>query len=118
MLKLSGLILVLTCLFTPCAFAIVYKCDDNGKISYQDTKCDSGIETVTSVQDSSKVHSKTAPPSTDNVQNPNSPSPNPSPAPNTEPKPLNDTNHNQQEQSGISQEQIQQIVNSLPKSSQ
>jgi hypothetical protein len=141
MFKLSGLIITLTYLLSPCAFAIVYKCDDNGKISYQDTKCDSGIETITRVQDSSAVHSNTVQPPLNNTQNSTNPNPNPSsnpssitpniPKPSIKPHennnnvpvtpyvpieaPLN--NINKKEQTGISPEQIQQIVNSLPKSS-
>ncbi len=69
MSKLVNLIFILICCLTTNAFAAVYKCDANGRISYQDTKCDHGVETITNLQTHTTTNAKVDANSKDKLNN-------------------------------------------------
>ena len=80
MSKLANLVFILILCLTSNTFAAIYKCDDNGKISYQDSKCDSGSETIPKIPNYTTTNTKTNVNSNDPVKTNSSPATAPPPA--------------------------------------
>lgn len=120
MSKLANLVFILILCLTSNTFAAIYKCDDNGKISYQDSKCSGGSETIPQIPNYSTTNTKTNVNSNDPAKTNSSPPPATSsnqPATSLE-QPADNLNNSNQEQPTLSPEQmqqVQQLLNNMPK---
>ena len=76
MLKLTNLFFLIILHLSGTAFATIYKCEENGKIIYQDKKCDHGLETIPKIQDKDKTTPilSSPPPATAPINQPTTPS--------------------------------------------